>query len=192
MARSGRKRKAGAKRGSTGRIVRDHRTEPGLVQPSDWVKGQRDRYGEHYSSPIGRLYARGFLGEGTEAKNRLDTGKRFSRLYRAIIGGDGYRCPLNPDPRSGGQRTAFHDDLRERESQDWLFDAMNKLDKAGLRGWLDAVLSTEYTDRGPVWADRLLMGGRDPYDHAMLKNAIAALDEIAPVVRPVGILAIAS
>lgn len=158
---------------------------------SSWVQAQRARYGEHYSSPIGRLFARGMLGEDMDAKNRLDTGKRFARLYRAIIGGDGYRCALNPDPRSGGQRTAFHGHANEQENQDWLFAAMDTLDKRGLRPWLDQIISTEYTDRGPVWVDRLLMGGRDPYDHAMLKNAIAALDEIAPAVTPTRLRVIA-
>ncbi len=191
MGRRGRKRQPG-KRERNGRLQRGSYLVVGFDKGSDWVQAQRERFGEHYGSAIGRAFASGLLGEDMEAKNRLDAGKRFSRLYRAVVGGDAYRCALNPDPRSAGQRTAFQSHPHDKESQDWLFEAMDKLDRAGLRPWLNMMLSTENTDRGPVWMDRLLMGGRDPYDRAMLKQAIAALDVIAPPAPVACILSIAS
>lgn len=180
MAR-GRPRKQG-KRERNGRIERSVIYDKG----SDRIQAMRDRYGEHYSSALGRLYATGFLGEGEQAKDRLDAGKRFARLYTRIIDTRPYRCALNTAPR--GNVSDFADNERDQSDQAWLFNAMADLDTKLLRPWLDQLISKEFTDAGPVWATRLLMGGKDPYDKTMLGNALKALDVIAPRRKALGIL----
>lgn len=62
MGRAGRKRKDG-KREPNGRLQR----VSGFDKGSDWVQAQRARYGEHYSTALGRAYAAGLLGEESEA-----------------------------------------------------------------------------------------------------------------------------
>lgn len=177
--------KAG-RRTKSGRLKRDNYAGPKIVQPSEWVAAQRARFGEHYSSALGRAFASGLLGDGQIAKDRLDAGKRFSRLYSAIIDTRPYGCPLGREQRSLGGSGANFDMERAQSDQDWLFAAMKRV--GHLRPWLDAMVSKEYTDAGPVWLTRLLMGGKDPYDRAMLKHCTDALDAIAPARRPVGIL----
>lgn len=175
----GRKRKQG-KREPNGRIKRNNYPAPNIVQPSEWVKAMREKYGEHHGSALGRAYASGLLGEGVEAKNRLNAGKRFSRLYSALIDEGRYRCPLGRETRSGARSTAFHATSDGREDQDWLFDAMNRLDKAGLRPWLDQLILDAYHDHGPYWLTNLINGGSNPKDKMILSTAIQALDCIAP------------
>lgn len=185
----GRKRRQG-KREPNGRLKRNNYPMPVYDRGSDWVQARRALFGEHYSSAIGRAYAGGLLGDGTEAKNRLDTGKRFAALYSAIIGQGGYRCALDVSPRSAVRSTAFHGHSRDRDDQDWLFGAMNALDREGLRPWFDQLVSPLYTDAGPYWLDAILAGGSHPADHMILKYAVAAIDMIAPTVQPARILAV--
>lgn len=175
----GRKRKPGA-RTASGALKRNNYPQPVYDRGADRVRVQRERFGEHYNSALGRAYAAGLLGDEAEAANRLRAGKRFSRLYSALIEQGRYRCALNPEPRSAGRSTAFHGASDRDLGQEWLFDAMRDLDKAALRPWLDQMLAAEFHDAGPVWLTRLLAGGRDPYDQAMLKHCIEALDCIAP------------
>lgn len=180
MARGkGRKRKAG-ERTKSGALKRDNYPQPVYDRGSDRIKAQRDKYGENYNSPIGRAYASGLLGDEATAMNRLQAGKRFARLYSALIEQGRYGCPLGRELRSmgsAGEPTGMEACMK---TQEWLFDAMRDLDRDHLRPWLDQMLTNEYHDRGPVWLDRLLMGGRDPYDRAMLAHAIKAIDCIAP------------
>lgn len=179
MAKAGRKRKNG-QRTASGALKRNNYPQPVYDRGSDRIKAQREKYGEHYNSPIGRAYASGLLGDEATAMNRLQAGKRFSRVYGSLIEQGRYGCPLGRELRSVGTSGSVTGMEACMKTQEWLFDAMRDLDRDQLRPWLDQVLASEYHDHGPVWLDRLLMGGRDPYDRAMLNNAIKALDAIAP------------
>lgn len=153
---------------------------------SEWVQAQRARYGEHYSSALGRAYAAGLLGEGNDAKRLYDGGKAFVRAYRRIYGGEGYRCPLNDDPRSTGFEMANSGILDDdRRCRDWLRAVSDSLDVAGVRPWLDQLIHSLYVDAGPPWLDRLLAGGKDSADRMFLDAALQALDIIAPAKRSI-------
>lgn len=190
MAR-GRPRKAG-KRERNGRLQRDASQ---FDRGSEWVQKMRDRYGEHYSSPIGRLYASGLLGEEEIARVRYDVGKKFARLYARLIERP-YRCALDTTPRlrvvgddmAPDSWAALEALERDQAEQGWLFEAMDKLDRAGLRPWLDQIVCKRYTDTGPYWVDALLSGGHHPADQSVLDAAIRALDEISPPQRAPRIL----
>jgi len=178
----GRPRKAG-KRHPGGRLVH----EPLLVKGSDWVQAQQAKYQTHYNTALGRAYAGGLLaGDEAIALDRYQGGKRFARVYNRIIGGETYRCALDRTPRgSESEIEAFENDARDK---DWLFAAMSSLDNAGVRPWLDQLITRAHTDRGPLWLDRLLAGGKDPADTMVLKAAILALEILAPARKEVGIL----
>lgn len=184
----GRKGKTG-QRTKSGALKRNNYPAPVYDRGSDRIRAQRERYGENYNSPIGRAYASGLLGDEATAMNRLQAGKRFARLYSTLIEQRRYGCPLGRELRSMGTVDEVSGMEACMRTQEWLFDAMRDLDAEQLRPWLDQMLSIEYHDEGPVWLTRLLMGGRDPYDQAMLKNAIKALDCIAPPLPQARILA---
>lgn len=181
MARgkAGRKSKGG-QRTKSGALKRNNYPAPVYDRGSDRIRASREKFGEHYNSPLGRAYVSGLLGDEATAKNRLDAGKRFARLYNALIEQRRYGCPLGRELRSMGSVGEISGMEACMRTQQWLFDAMTDLDRDHLRPWLDQMLSSEYHDHGPVWVDRLIMGGRDPYDRAMLSNALKALDIIAP------------
>lgn len=178
---AGRKRKPG-QRTASGALKRDNYPVPVYDKGSDRIREMRERFGEHYNSAIGRAYASGLLGAEAEAMNRYQAGKRFSRLYSQLIEQGRYGCPLGRELSSRGTGGEVVGIAANMEAQTWLFDAMRDLDTVGLRPWLDQLLCADFHDAGPVWLTRLLMGGRDPYDRAMLKQCIDALDCIAPAV----------
>jgi hypothetical protein len=188
MARKGRPSKTG-KRNRSGRL------KP-VPSPHDKgterVQSLKERFGEHYSTAIGRAFVAGLLGAGQVATDRYDAGKRFARVYARVIHVRGYRCPLNDSPRGGNPDLAMFDqdkhdhDLAE---QRWLFDMMDRLNKAGLRPWLDQLISDQYTDRDPSWLAVLISGHRHPADLMILGCANKALDILAPPRRVVSIAA---
>lgn len=173
MATRGRRRKSG-KRTKAGQLSRAGQ----LTRPSEWVQKQLETFGNHYSSALGRAYAKGLLGDlktdGTLAKTRYDAGRKFVQRYTRVIGGDTYACPLGDN--DGGSPS--HDPERDAHQQGWLFDVMAELDRSGCRPYLDQLLSSLYTDTGPYWLDALLKGGKDPADQMVLDAAIEALDLI--------------
>lgn len=176
MARPGRKRKAGP-RTKGGRLKQDGYPYPKRDKGSEWVQARRSRFGEHYGSALGRAYAAGLLGDEAEARIRLDVGKKFARLYSRFIEVRRYTCPLGRDVPAHSV-TLAPDPMRAKQDQDWLFDAMVKLDDDGARPWLDQLLSEAFTDTGPAWLERLLGDGKHPADAMVLKAAIRALDAI--------------
>ncbi len=171
MARKGRPRKPGRREGNR---------PPRLVTPHDKgnprVAAMRERFGEHYNSAIGRAYAAGLLGEETLARVRYDAGKRFQRAVERFFEVGRVRCPLGQERRSGGLKAHPF----EQEEWRWLCDITDKLDKAGLRPWLDQLTLGIYHDDNPYWLAALLDGGRHPAGLAVLEVAIKALDLIAP------------
>lgn len=180
MARRGRKAKANQKRYLNGRIKPDNYPVPIYDKGTERVQEQRQRYGEHYNSALGRAYAAGLLGDEECAKPRLDTAKRFSALYSVFIEHGRYTPAIARERRSLDATGEIRGIAASMEAQTWLFDAMNALDADSLRPWFDQLVADEFHDCGPVWLDRLLMGGKDPYDKAMLAKCIEALDCIAP------------
>lgn len=186
--KAGRKARQG-KRTPSGQLSRagQPKGETLAGQASAWVKGQQAKFGNHYTTALGRAYASGLLGDGNEAMNRYQAGKRFVTLYQRFIGGSVYRCPLNDDPR-GNVIDLWPDyETNERQSH-WLMTAMDSMDVAGVRPYFDQLISSLYTDTGPYWLDAILAGGKQPADLAVLKAAIRALDIIAPETKPVGIV----
>lgn len=182
MARKGRPSKSG-KRHPGGQLVRQPKYDHG----SEWVQAMRARYQTHYNTALGRAYSAGLLNTNADiALDLYQGGKRFARIYNRIIGGETYRCPLDRTPRGSLTETEITEqDMRDKE---WLFAAMASLDNTGLRPWLDQLITRAHTDHGPPWMDRLLNGGKDPADLMLLKAATKALEIVAPVRKPIGIL----
>jgi hypothetical protein len=187
VSRSGRKSKPGKRYPNGKRKIPTVTYDRG----SEWVQGQRKRYGEHYGSALGRAFAAGLLGE--DAQRLFDAGKHFVRTYNRILGGPGYRCALDDTPRGGNLALVEdHDPDRQEwevKQQRWLYAIMDSLDVDGSRPWLDQLIHTNYIDHGPLWLDRLLAGGKDPADLMFLKAAMRALDVIAPEKQKSRILA---
>lgn len=189
MARSGRKRKQGVKRVDGGRISRaGQKPSHSFDRGSEWVQAMKAKYGEHYSTALGRAFVGGLLGEGQQANDRYAEAKRFSRLYARIIDQDRYRCALDRTPRGNLAVAIDLDQLEwEQQQQEWLFGAMAKIDATGCRPFFDQLLSRAHTDHGPYWIENLLAGGRHPADLAVLNAALAAIDAIVPP-RPMKIV----
>lgn len=185
MNKRGRPRKSG-KRTAGDRLKRDNYPTPVFDKGSDWVRAMQDRYGTHYNTALGRAYAGGLLGDGTEALNRYQASKKFVRLYGRFIGGSAYTCPLDDTPR-GGNVVELHVSEEQENDHRWLMSAMDSMDIAGCRPYFDQLISVLNVDSGPYWLDSLLAGGKHPADIAVLKAAIQAMDIIAPEERPRGI-----
>ncbi|SLK03885.1 hypothetical protein [Novosphingobium mathurense] len=180
MGRKGRPKKQG-ERYKCGKL------RPTFDKGSERVQALRERYGEYYGSALGRAFKHGLLGSDATANVRFDAGKRFARLYSAMIERGRYGCPLGRETLSAGSCGQISGNSFEMDNQEWLFDAMNDLDNAGLRPWLDQLILDQYHDHGPPWLDRLLAGGRDPADRMVMKCALDALDVIAPAQVEIGI-----
>ena len=173
MAR-GRPRKAGA-RNKSGRLKVP--ADPKIERPSEWVRGQFARFGQDYNSALGRAYAAGLLGEGTEAKNRYDTARKLVSLYGRIIGKDRYRCPLDQSPRGMDYEAPATD--HDEDDQEWLLTNLGRIDDTGCRPFFDQLTSRQFTDYGPPWLDRLLnTAHKDRRDTMVLDAAIKAIDAI--------------
>jgi hypothetical protein len=152
-----------------------------VVQPSAWVSGQRARFGNYYTTALGRAFVTGLLGEGNEGKDRYDNACKFVRLYVRFIGGSGYRCPLDDTPRGGNVVELVTD--HQADDHDWLFKNMDRMDRSGGRSFFDQLISSLHADHGPYWLDALIDGGKHPADKAVLAAALKALDAIGPVNR---------
>jgi hypothetical protein len=184
MAKAGRRRKTGERhRCGKLRETFDHGSER--------VQAMRGLYGTHYSTALGRAYAAGLLGDPAVALDRYQGGKKFVRVYTRCIGGQAYRCPLDQTPR-GSNTIDFEATEQEQRDHDWLHAAMDSLDVAGVRPYLDQLITREHTDQGPAWLDALLRGGKHPADRILLDAAIRALDILAPARRAVGIVSVTS
>ena len=140
----------------------------------------RERFGEHYNSAIGRAYASGLLGPEEVAIVRYHVGKRFQRAVERFFEVGRVKCPLGQQARSGGVSVQISANPFEEEEWQWLNNTADKLDRAGLRPWIDQLTLSLYHDSGPYWLAALLDGGRHPADLAVLDVAIKALDLIAP------------
>lgn len=177
MARKGRPSKSG-KRYKSGKLKTP--VDPQVIRPSEWVADRFHRYGQDYNSPLGRAFAAGLLGEGTQAKDRYDTARKFVALYGRIIGRDRYRCGLDQSPR--GMDHDAPPSQRDIDDQEWLLVNMTRLDNSGCRPFFDQLTASGFTDYGPPWLDRLLnTQHKDRRDTMILDAAIKAIDAIGPV-----------
>lgn len=178
MSKAGRKSKNG-KRTKSGQLSRAGAV-PKFDRGSEWVQAQRARYGEYYSSAIGRAFAAGLLGEGNEAKARYDMARKFASLYGAVIGRDRYRCALDQSPRgSDGEHPMTQ---RSADDHEWLMVNMTRIDMTGCRMFFDQLVSRQFTDYGPPWLDDLLnQPKRDRRDTMLLDAAVRGIDAIGPV-----------
>lgn len=176
----GRPRKNGP-RNRSGRLKTP--VDPKIERPSDWVRDRFARFGQDYNSALGRAYAAGLLGEGTEAKNRYDTARKLVSLYGQIIGKDRYRCALDQSPRGADMDPPASD--RDADDQEWLLTNLERIDRTGCRPFFDQLTSSRFTDYGPPWLDRLLnTAHKDRRDTMILDAAIRAIDAIAGVAAP--------
>lgn len=176
MARKGRPRKPGR------RTDRDKpiRTPQAHDKGNERVQALRERYGEHYSTALGRAYAAGLLGEETLARVRYDAGKRFQRAVERFFEVGRVKCPLGQRMRSGGPAVQLAANSYEDDEWQWVCDMADRLGQAGLRQWLDQLTLSRYHDADPYWLAALLDGGKHPADVAVLNTVIKALDMIAP------------
>lgn len=187
--------------------------QPSVIQPSAWVAAQVKRYGQHYCWALGRAYASGLLGHGEEAKDRLQGAIKFVRLSNLFFGGEFYTCPLDDSPR-GGNVVDLTIPEHQEHNRDWLRKASTSMENAGVRPYMEQLVTRAHTDSGPVWLDRMLdvilwneelpklnaqlreigkepLGRKqyDPRDQSLLKAAIKGLDIVAPPTRQMGIVA---
>ena len=173
---AGRKRKPGK------RTQSDRPSRAGVLQlfdrGSDWVQKMRDRFGQDYTTPLGRAYAAGLLGDDDQAKLRYDAGKKFIRIRRRVFAHREITCPLDQTPRGG--HSFVHDDERDADDQQWLYTAMDSIGRSGCGPWFEHLLSSDYVDAGPHWLDRLLASKPQPLDKVKLHLALLALDVITP------------
>lgn len=179
MGRAGRKRKQG-KRTKSGQLSRagEQRFDKG----SEWVQAQRERYGEHYNSALGRAFASGLLNDPEDhgrGKDRYDATRKLLALYRRVIGRDRYRCALDRSPVGIQEYTPTEQDA---DDQEWLLVNLARIDNTGCRPFFDQLTGSLFTDYGPPWLDRLLDAKvGDRRDRIVLDAAIMAIDAIGPV-----------
>lgn len=179
--RRGRPSKSG-RRTASGRLARDPNHVPESAKPSEWVKARLERFGTHYCWALGRAYASGLLGEGNEAKDRLDSAGKFVTLYQRYYGGSVYSCPLDQTPRSNFVAPYDHD--RQEPEKEWIKSAMRLLEASGGMPFFEQLISRAHVDQGPTWLDRLLDDQiKHPADKMVLAAALKALDAIPASVR---------
>jgi hypothetical protein len=169
MARRGRPRKSG-KRTKSDRLSRAG-YEPSIIRGNDHAEARKARYGTEGCDPVGRAYIAGLLGEGSQAKERLDNARRFARAYRATFTGAGYRCALD----TGQRGVVLFQTRRQRIDELWL----RSLDiDTALRPYFDQLVLPANPDNDPHWLTALFTGS-DYRDRMILDAALKALDSIS-------------
>lgn len=174
-------------------------------------------FGTYYATAAGRMFASGLMGEQSEAWGRYQGLQRFVRVYGAVYGKSGYRCPLDQTPK--GQDADHTDQEQAQRDRDWLRRAMASLDMSGCYPYMEQLISISTVDSGPAWLDRMIdvqqwnlnldnlnkqlrrvakEAGReyvalatkqiDRRDQMIADAALKALDILAPAVREVGVV----
>lgn len=177
----GRKRKPG-KRSKSGRISRAG--IPRYDKGTEHAQAMQALYGQDGADALGRAFHAKLLGEGSDAKAMLDTGRRIFSAYWAAYATGSYRCPLE-DRAQGG---AGIDPEAARKREDWLNEQLRIIDAMGIttRRAFDALVIDIHPDSGPSWLDRIIACQRSraevpPNALASLSLAIDALSHIAGV-----------
>ena len=173
MGKAGRKRKAGPRTASGRLIVL-------FDKGTDHVQAAKARYGDHYSSAIGRAFVSGLLGADDQAKDRLAMARKLVGHKHTVYGHKGYRCALDTSPR-GGNLTLVPDAERDERviaMAEWLNDA--DVYMSGCASFVWQLVGEEWVDEGPPWLDRLLARGGDVRDMMVLDAALQGLDRLIP------------
>ena len=181
------KRKHGVKRTKSGRISRAG--VPRYDRGTERAQAMQALYGPNGSDAIGRAYQMGLLGDGSEAKALLDTGRNIAKAYWQAYETGTIRCTLG-DRQSGAVISLDHEKIRRRE--EWLNDCLTTARKMGVRRQFDQLVIDVHPDSGPDWLDRLCWvqeqnrhrrGSEklfwDKADSDMLRAALDALECLA-------------
>jgi hypothetical protein len=192
-----RKRKAG-KRTASGRLSRS--LDATFDHGADHARARKERYGTNGADAIGRAYVHGYLGDGNEAKLRLDTSRKCQRNYWRNV--PAARCALDDTPRGNSSQTP-----EQIEGDKWaetfvsmFCQAVNRMGPDYRRAF-DQLVIDPMPDCGPEWLDKLIavqlrweydvrraesQGLEPPKElgrywetSAPLAKALAALDKIA-------------
>lgn len=190
MGRKGRKASPG-KRTKSGRLYRDNYPTPIYDRGSDWVQARKAKFGDHYSTAIGRAFVTGLLGDGDQAKDRYTMAKRLAATRKRYYAHRIPSCALDVSPRGGNVVMIVTEDQAEQALADkhWLAHAERAMDR-GCVPYLDQLLSDAHTDEGPYWLTNLIEGPCDNRDKMVLDAALKALDALIPN-RRAGIIRVA-
>lgn len=174
MARTGRKRKPGA-RTKSGRLSRAGklRYDPGTER----AQAMQALYGPDGCDAIGRAYQAGLLGQGNEAKALLDMARQVSRLYwRAYETGGIKSCIA--DKNFGAIVDIDH--ARVRQQEEWLSESLRVVNNMGrnVRRSFDQLVVDVNPDCGPVWLDNLLSRKGTDADRNKLREALDGLEAL--------------
>ena len=174
MGIRGRKPKAGKRK--NGRLV------PLIDKGTERAQATVALFGTDGCDAVGRAYRAGFLGEGSEAKARLDAARKVAKIYWQAYATGRYKCPLADDTHGSG--LIDHEKVKRREQ--WLREVTDCVNRMGrdVRQAFDQLVIEPHPDSGPPWLDALLWDARrdaEPSRANMAKlcRAMDALDIIA-------------
>lgn len=175
MAKAGR-RSQSRKRLANGRPSRAGHV-PAWDRGSERTMAMQALYGPDGSDALGRAYRAGLLGEGSDAKALLDTGRRIANAYWQAYATGSYKCPLGARTH-GNIADMDHEKIKRRE--EWLRDCLAKVKH---RTQFDALVIDVNPDSGPEYLDRIIYAKRtstqpDELDAQRFKFAIKALAEL--------------
>lgn len=189
------KRGKGGRPKTQGKRRRDGRLlEPLFVKGSERAEERKASFHGNGYDPCGRAYASGLLGEGQEAKDRLDAARGYVGLHRAVWGHRGYRSALNDGPRGCSDVPEPAEALERRKRLYERETFIEKREPASISFFRQLVdTAGAFADAGPSWLDRLVvvalenrtrqMTGRPQKlfhhaDLAVLKLALQGLDAL--------------
>lgn len=180
MGKRGRPRKAGKR--TTGNRPSRAGIEPNIVKPNLVTAAKVEMFGNHGADAIGRAYAAGLLGEGSDAKRLLDIGRRMHVAYWCELPG-GYRCALDVRLPSSGEESADRAAYVKRQNA-WLNERLDVLKRMhDHRRAFDGLCIDPHPDDGPQWLDEVIWAERhgrtaSAAAQAMWSKALAALKAI--------------
>lgn len=152
----GRKRKTG-RRYANGRLRLS--PEARIVRGNDRAMAAAARYGQDHADAIGRAYRAGLLGEGSQAKARLDTARALASAYRATFTVGAVRCAIGGSVATADARILPAEPRTAQKRHEWLLGSLNRI-KALPRGCerhFRQLVLEDHPDGGPAWLDRLLL-----------------------------------
>lgn len=155
MGKRGRPRQSGKRK--NGRLIKTGMAE-GIRQANDNALARRGLFGTNGWDAIGRAYVVGLLGEGDEAKDRLEKGRRYCAAHFAIYSPKQYRCALDRSPVGGSDEVNSERDARLIEQRAWLDREWRRLTDMGCGPYFDQLVDPlrMYTDHDPVWLAHLI------------------------------------
>jgi hypothetical protein len=182
MAKRGRKRKAGS-RTPSGRLSRAKPPINTFDKGTERAQAMQALYGPDGADAIGRAYRAGLLGEGSQAKARLDTARMIANAYWQAYETGRYQCTLG-DKTGGGVVSLDQAKIKRREQ--WLEAVLAFVNAMGrdVRRAFDQLVIDVHPDCGPQWLDAVIYAKRRktppplPYQQ-QLRRALDALELLA-------------